>query len=664
MTFIRRYYILIIILVVVACCFIFIAALAIGGYVLLKNTNEINSSLSSTPTAPVVEEITPKATDNGPAESMKTLEQQPVPENDLRELASRLEAKSNIPATLPEAAPVYKIGDEQKFWVSNEDTNKQFQVDFVLRFKSDHLYFWIEKGLTYKEESLTKLGNAFETKIYPMDRKFFGSEWTPGIDNDPHLYVLYARNLGKNIAGYFSSLDSIHPLAHEYSNAHEMFKLNADSQTLEAEYTYSVLAHEFQHMIHWNRDRNEDTWVNEGFSELAVLLNGYDTGGFDGVYARNPDIQLNDWPNDHSSTSPHYGASFLFMTYFLDRFGDKATQVVVGDPENGLESIDKVMKELAIKDPKTQKQIGADDIFADWVLATFIKDKKVEDGRFVYNIYPQVPQLQTTEKIKTCPVDIQKRLVNQYGVDFITVECLGNYTLSFEGSNEVGLTPADAHSGNYFFWSNKGDESDMTLTRSFDFSNVKSPISLSYWTWYDLEKDYDYLFLEVSEDGSHWEILKTPSCTSSDPSGNSYGCGYNGESRNWIREEVDLSKYTGKKVQIRFEYITDAAVNGEGFLLDDISVSAAGYSNDFEKDAGGWKANGFVRIQNRLPQTFRLSLITQGRTTKVQYLTLNADQSLKIPLVIGGDVTKVVLAVSGTTRFTRQPAVYRFNIQP
>ena len=35
-------------------------------------------------------------------------------------------------------------------------------------------------------------------------------------------------------------------------------------------------------------------------------------------------------------------------------------------------------------------------------------------------------------------------------------------------------------------------------------------------------------------------------------------------------EEVDLSQFAGKKVQIRFEYITDAAINGEGFLLDDV----------------------------------------------------------------------------------------------
>ena len=51
------------------------------------------------------------------------------------------------------------------------------------------------------------------------------------------------------------------------------------------------------------------------------------------------------------------------------------------------------------------------------------------------------------------------------------------------------------------------------------------------------------------------------------PSGNSYGWGYTGSTGDWIQERVDLSQFAGQKVQIRFEYVTDAAVNEEGFLL-------------------------------------------------------------------------------------------------
>ena len=61
---------------------------------------------------------------------------------------------------------------------------------------------------------------------------------------------------------------------------------------------------------------------------------------------------------------------------------------------------------------------------------------------------------------------------------------------------------------------------------------------------------------------------------------------------------------------LRFEYVTDAAVNGEGMLIDDVSIPQIGYSTDFEDDAQhGWEGEGFVRVQNRLPQSFAVSLI-------------------------------------------------------
>ncbi len=156
--------------------------------------------------------------------------------------------------------------------MSNSDTNQNFQVDAKLAYVTDHVYFWIEDNVSYRKSELVELVETFEDQIYPTTRSFFGSEWTPGVDGDPHVYMLLARNLGKSIAGYYSSKDQYHPLAYEYSNAHELFLLSADVLDLEDEFTYGVLAHEFQHMIHWNVDRNEESWVNEGMAELASFI--------------------------------------------------------------------------------------------------------------------------------------------------------------------------------------------------------------------------------------------------------------------------------------------------------------------------------------------------------------------------------------------------------
>jgi hypothetical protein len=189
---------------------------------------------------------------------------------------------------------------------------------------------------------------------------------------------------------------------------------------------------------------------------------------------------------------------------------------------------------------------------------------------------------------------------------------------------------------------------------------------MTYQTWYDIEEDYDYVYLLASTDGKTWDFLRTPSGTDEDPSGNSYGWGYNGVSDGWIEEQVDLSGYAGQKVWLRFEYVTDAAVNGEGLLLDDVSIPAIGYQTDFEGDDGGWLADGFVRVPNMLPQTYRLALIRQGDETEVEYLDLPASNQLDIPIEIGGGsgVDEVTLVVLGTTRFTRQIASYQIEFLP
>ncbi len=102
-------------------------------------------------------------------------------------------------------------------------------------------------------------------------------------------------------------------------------------------------------------------------------------------------MQLTDWPVDPDATAPHYGASFLFTTYFLDRFGEEATQALVAHPSNGLVSVDAVLEELKTTDPLTGEPITADDIFLDWVLASYMDDPQVADGRFRYSNYAVRP---------------------------------------------------------------------------------------------------------------------------------------------------------------------------------------------------------------------------------------------------------------------------------
>lgn len=662
--------------IVAVCCACALIAGALGvvaynGFSDVVSTIEVYSTeVFEFPTiAPPESSVTPEPivtrppVENVPMDTLETLQNAVVPENDLYDLACRLKGICNVPKLLDAPTAPLEVGAQQKFWIANSNTNEHFEIEATLQYITPHTYFWAENDADFNKNDLKKLMDTFEEKIYPTDREFFGSEWTPGVDNDPHIYVVYASNIGFSVAGYFSPSDSFNPVVKKYSNGHEMFVIGT-SQDLGDEYSYSTLAHEFVHMIQFASDRNDVSWINEGFAELGAFLNGYDVGGADWLYTQDPDLQLNDWADANSPDfAPHYGASFLYLAYFLDRFGEDASKALTANPENDITSVDDTLTSLNITDAATGKPVTADDVVLDWALAMFLDDKTIGDGRYAYHNYPDAPQTHATETISTCPSGKLIRTVHQYGIDYISIDCAGQSTLTFEGSTITGLLPMDAHSGRYSFWSNRGDESNMSLTREFNFANVSGPIEFSYATWYDIEEDWDYLYLEVSEDGQNWKTIQTPSTTDTDPTGQNYGWAFTGKTGGWIEETVDFSDYAGKKVQVRFDYVTDAAVNGEGLLLDDIRVDAINYTEDFENGDGGWLAQGFVRVENILPQTFRLALIIEGNgKTTVQYIDVSADQVAEIPLSLESGET-ATLVVIGTTRFTRESASYSIEVK-
>ncbi|MEX0787416.1 MAG: hypothetical protein WD040_01320 [Anaerolineales bacterium] len=602
------------------------------------------------------------------AEAMRqVLAEALVPIADPLSLAERLSGIVNPPSVVADSAAPIAVGTEKTFWASDVDTNENFQLQARLAYATPHVYFWVDRGVSVDEDEVRAIVDTFEEESYPTVREFFGSEWSPGVDGDVHLYILYARGLGSSVAGYFSSKDELAPVVHEFSNGHEMFYLNADTMGLSGAFADGVLAHEFQHMIHSYRDRNEESWMNEGFSEVATFLNGYDLGGSDFAYSTDPDLTLTYWPSPPDSA--HYGQAFLFLVYFLDRFGREATQSLVADVANGLDSIDSVLAAIEATDPATGEPIGADEVYRDWAVAMLLQDPSVAQGQYAFESYSDAPSVRVNERIDSCPTERSGGQVSQYGVDYIELDCLGDFTLTFQGAARVGIVPAEAYSGDYSFWSNRGDESDMTLTRAFDLRSVAAPIEFTYQTWYDLEEDYDYVYVEVSTDaGETWDILTTPSGTSEDPSGNSYGWGYNGFSgggleAQWIEERIDLSEFAGQEVLLRFEYITDAAVNGEGLLLDDMHLEALDYAADFEQDEAGWTAEGFVRLYNLLPQTYRVVFVDRG-AGEVTEIPLDDSQSGSLQVHLENGIQSGVLVVVATARHTWLSVPYQISLQP
>ncbi len=411
-------------------------------------------------------------------------------------------------------------------------------------------------------------------------------------------------------------------------------------------------------MIHWAVDRNEDTWVNEAFSELASYLNGYDVSGFYRTFTETPDTQLTTWPDGPGQASANYGASFLFAAYFLERFGEQALRRVVSQQANGVAGFEAILADYGLT---------FNEVFADWVIANYLDDPELADGRYGYrDLAVGPPKLDETHA--DYPVQ-RSTTVHQYGADYIELQGQGHLNIAFAGSTQVKLVPNEPHSGEYFWWSNRGDSSDMTLTRAFDLTGL-SRATLEVWLWYDIEEDWDYAYIEVSTDGGQtWDILQGRYTTDSNPNGNSFGHAYTGQSGTgdeapvWVGEEIDLTPYVGQEILLRFEYITDDAVNRAGFCVDDIAIPELGYFDDAEKE-GQWIAEGFVRTDNILPQRFLVQLIVLGPEVEVRRMELDEAQTGRLVVEgMGGEVEKAVLVVSGTTPVTTELASYEYSVE-
>lgn len=594
-----------------------------------------------------------------------------VPIRDLRDLALRLRPEiDSVPET--ESAPEYSVGDRIPFWVANVDSNEHFQIEAELLYKNEIVYVWAERDHDLDLDAMAASADRFAQQIYPQVRSFFGAEPNPGIDGDPRLHILHARRLGRGIAGYFSGADAFSSLANPFSNQKEMFSISLDwlLQLRDYELYETVLAHEFQHMVHWHNDRNEETWVNEGLSELAQEVAGYPPDlGFAGVYAGNPDTQLNTWNIDPNDNGRHYGSAYLFMAYFLQRFGEDLMRAVVSQPENGTRGFDAALQEAGLR-------LSFEDVFADWVIANYVDDfdALAQHGIFGYRQL-QAPKPALAESIGRLTQATKSGSVANFGVDYISISGRGDATIYFHGNSMTRFADAEQFSGNRAWWSNRADDSDVRLTREFDLTGASSAedLTMTVRMWYDIEENYDYGYVLVSRDRRKWDILPGRHTTTKNPSGNSFGSAYTARSApsrlagtpNWIEETFDLRAYAGQKIWVRFEYVTDDAVNAPGWFIDEVEIPSIGYATNWAHGADGWESEGWLLTDNRLPQEWLVQTMVfhKGTLTGLSRAPVDSNGSLHIDLHGVDRESEVVLAISGLTPVTTEEAVYQYRIE-
>jgi hypothetical protein len=451
----------------------------------------------------------------------------------------------------------------------------------------------------------------------------------------------------------FSDGDEYPQAGSPASNEREMVYLGSDPGS--SGYN-GLLAHELQHLVHWNADHNEEAWVNEGLSELAAEIVGGGTG-HTGAALANPDTQLNAWEPLGGSNIPHYGMSHLFVRYLLDRHGGwEGAAQLLKQPADGIAGIDAYLAPFGTT-------FG--DVFADWVIANYLDDPA--SGRYSQpNMEAHASPAATLDDYQDSDGE-----VHQFAADYIEVELpQGDAVFSFDGAETVGAIANEPYSGVGQWWSGRGDAIDSTLTAEFDLTGLASA-TLRFRAWYDIEEHWDYAYVMASTDsGDTWRILPGRHTTEENPLGLAYGPAFTGKSGDdgpsWVEEEVDLTPFAGEKILLRFEYITDEGVNLDGFAIDDIEIPELGFFDDAEDD-GPWQAEGFRRLRVPFPlwQRFVVQVIEIGQTTKVTTMPLDQVNAGEVRLSgFGSTLEKAVIVVAAATDGTRQTASYRYSLQP
>ena len=311
----------------------------------------------------------------------------------------------------------YNIGDTKTFWrwdlsvmpplwVEEEGICKAVGEQSYVFVATDE---WdnninqadVDQIMAFLEDSTL---NTTEYGIVSMDTMLFG-ETPDELDNDPKVIFFFSalgQFNGSVFDGYFSEYNQMTEAeaqaADGHSNECEMLYMSCDPVDPTAISTMSVLSHELQHLIHWGYDDNEDTWLNEGCSELAMVVFGQPDPIT--TFPSNVNNNLTVWNQQWVD----YVKVQLFFTYLYEHFGADFIKSIEQNPTNGVASIEEALIELGYS-------ITFEQVFDNWVLANFINDTEVDEGQYGYELL-NLPNFSYVDKNINYPINLLGNINN------------------------------------------------------------------------------------------------------------------------------------------------------------------------------------------------------------------------------------------------------------
>jgi hypothetical protein len=388
----------------------------------------------------------------------------------------------------------------------------------------------------------------------------------------------------------------------------------------------SAIAHEFQHLIHRDNDFDELSWVNEGCSTLAEFICGYGHTTNLAYYITDfYELSLVIWEGQLGN----YGVVYLWALYMYEHYGGQPLiWDIVHEQANGIQGWNNVLQAHHIKK-------NFDQIFEDWAIANYLDDTSFAKGIYgYYNL--DLPCAASQWWDIPSVIDAIGAYDETYPTGWFLPERLPyiawywhlyngapELKVYFDGDNNAGVAP---HSGTYQWHSDGTPYSWFRLGQTFNIPTGGA--TLKFWSNYDIEEDWDYGYVEVHDITSDkWYTLPGANTVSTIPNPqDNPNCpddveptayrtagrwnAFTGNSGGYYQEQMDLSAFAGKSIELYFTYWTDPYTLGRGWYIDDIEIPELGFFDNVEGGANGWTANaGWYITTGVLENDFRVNVI-------------------------------------------------------
>jgi uncharacterized repeat protein (TIGR02543 family) len=269
-------------------------------------------------------------------------------------------------------APV--VGDTRNFWVETFFYSGVFvEKQATLMAAGQRGNIWVIENKITDAQAQT-LADKFDL-IYPLETNLLGYEYGGGIggdggkDGDLKIQILVYDLVDDSGAvvsgGFFWGKDFFDDsqLGIEKSNLAEIFYIDASYVISNPEYIYSVLVHEFQHMINFNVKSvkygvNPEVWYDEMLSTMAQDV----IDPLIGITLTNSNHVINLWMPaalnnyylegvtewNYTDSSNSYARTFAFGAYLLRNYGGaELLQRILANDTADIESITAALNQFS-----------------------------------------------------------------------------------------------------------------------------------------------------------------------------------------------------------------------------------------------------------------------------------------------------------------------------